>query len=870
MSNVNELPTSSLNSPLYGCLSRAPSSFISSIHFLQEHAPWREIIEALDRDLASRLLALPPLPYKSQPTMMFASTTAIRTRVLPTVVASSSSARLLPSRRRLVVLLSSRNNNHRFIASSSSASCLSSHLYSFDRQSLQNKEYYDRRYYQKNHYKKYEFSNKRWSSNNNTSASAATITNSKEDDTTTKSDDSTKTSSITPTQKNIRIATELGRHVWPSLPSDKSKSSKEYEHAMAMRQRVIASVSLMLAGKGVTIATPFMFKGLVDTLPMFNTNNAIIDVDGVSTTANVHVPTFIPETLIETLTTSTTFGIPSLPLLLLLSYGTSRTLSSLFQESRNAVFAPVAQSAIRSVGRSTFDHVHSLDLQYHLNRNTGTLGRIIERGNRSISFVLNAMVFNTIPTIIEVSVVTGCMGYTFGASHAGTILATIGAYVGYTIGITQWRTQFRKDMNRLNNQASGKISDSLLNYETVKYFNNEGHEGRVYEGTLRQYQHAALQAQSSLALLNFGQNAIFTVGLTTIMYLTLLDVMAGNATVGDLVLVNGLLFQLSVPLNFIGGVYREVQQAFVDMEAMFGLRDTEPAIVDRKDAVEYDPMKDGGCVIEFDNLEFAYDLPKKKQEKTKDGNIEEEQGEAKRPILRGTTFTVPQGKTIAIVGTSGCGKSTLLRLLYRFYAPDSGTIRIGGNDISTYTTESIRKAMAVVPQDIVLFNDTIGYNINYGNLNASWDEVVEAAKKSHLHDIIQTLPNGYDTIVGERGLKLSGGEKQRVSLARAILKKSPILLCDEPTSSLDSHTELEIMNNLKEVGKDTTCIIIAHRLSTIQDCDCIIVMDEGRVIEVGDHNELMVQGGRYSELVAFQRSHVEGNNGSNSDKDLND
>jgi len=599
----------------------------------------------------------------------------------------------------------------------------------------------------------------------------------------------------------------------------------------------------MLAGKGVTIATPFMFKALVDTIPVYASAAASDSVVGDGAVA----VSFLPDGLVDGLATSSLAGVPAIPFILILSYGTSRTLSSLFQESRNAVFASVAQSAIRSVGRTTFDHVHSLDLQYHLNRNTGTLGRIIERGNRSISFVLNAMVFQTFPTLLEVGVVTGCMWHQFGLSHATTILVTIGAYVGYTVGITQWRTQFRKDMNRLDNQASGKISDSLLNYETVKYFNNEVHEGKVYEGTLKQYQKAALQAQSSLSLLNFGQNAIFSMGLTTIMYLTAKDVMMGTATVGDLVLVNGLLFQLSVPLNFIGGVYREVRQALIDMEQMFGLRDTKPAVVDSPNAIEYDPVKDG-TTIEFDDLKFAYALAKTSP---KDGR----QSLPSRPILRKTTFTIPQGKTVAIVGSSGCGKSTLIRMLYRFYTPDEGSVRIGGKEISEYTTASVRKSMAVVPQDIVLFNDSIGYNIHYGNLNASWDEVVEAANKAHLHDIIQKLPNGYDTLVGERGLKLSGGEKQRVSLARAILKKAPILLCDEPTSSLDSHTELEIMTNLKEVGKDTTCVIIAHRLSTIQDCDEIVVLEEGRVVEQGSHNELMKLGGRYKDLLLFQRSH---------------
>lgn len=636
-------------------------------------------------------------------------------------------------------------------------------------------------------------------------------------------------------QRNLRIAKELGRHVWPPLPG--GSNAEERENVTSMRRRVTASIGLMLAGKGVTIATPYLFKGLVDSLPMYS-NRESLDV-------TAQLPSYLPDGLVETLSSSSLVGLPALPAVLLLSYGTSRTLSSLFQESRNALFATVAQRAIRSVGRQTFDHVHSLDMQFHLDRNTGTLGRIIERGNRSISFILNAMVFNTVPTIIEVGVVTGCLTYQFGPSHGATVLATIGAYVGYTVAMTQWRTPFRVTMNKMENKASGRISDSLLNYETVKYFNNEGHEGRMFESTLKGYQDASLKTSYSLAMLNFGQSAIFTAGLTTIMYLTAVDVVAGTATFGDLVLVNGLLFQLSVPLNFIGGIYRTVQQSFVDMEAMFRLRDTKAAVVDKIGAVDYNPAEDG-CEIEFNKLEFAYKLR----------SDEDEECGKRRPILRGTTFTVPQGKTVAVVGTSGCGKSTLMRLLYRFYSSDKGCIRIGNRDISDYTIDSVRRSIAVVPQDIVLFNDTIGYNINYGNLAASQDDVVKAAKKAHLHEIIKRLPDGYETVVGERGLKLSGGEKQRVSLARAILKRAPILLCDEPTSSLDSHTELEIMNNLKEIGgeDDTTCVIIAHRLSTVQDCDAIVVMDQGKVVEMGTHEELMRKRGRYSELVSFQRS----------------
>ena len=370
-------------------------------------------------------------------------------------------------------------------------------------------------------------------------------------------------------------------------------------------------MALMLAGKGITIATPFVFKALVDSLGSESVPPAFASAP--------------PEALVDAFfLSSPALCVPSLPAFLILSYGASRALSSLFNEIRNAVFAHVSQSAIRSVGRSTFDHVHGLDIQYHLERNTGVLGRIIERGNQSISFVLRAMVFNTVPTVIEVGIVTGCMYHQFGMGHASAVLATVVAYVGYTIGITTWRTQYRKDMNRLSQVASGRLSDSLLNYETVKYFDNEAHEGRVYEDTLRKYQGAAIRSEASLSLLNFGQNAIFTTGLTAIMYLTAADVVAGTATVGDLVLVNGLLFQLSVPLNFIGGVYREVQQALIDMEAMFRLKDARPKIVDDEGAIEYDPATHGSA-IEFSELEFAYDAKKTSPTGNKGGG-----GEASR------------------------------------------------------------------------------------------------------------------------------------------------------------------------------------------------------------------------------------------------
>ncbi|KAG7370399.1 ABC transporter ATP-binding protein [Nitzschia inconspicua] len=632
----------------------------------------------------------------------------------------------------------------------------------------------------------------------------------------------TKSSSGSDYESAIRISKTLIQHVWPTTNND-----TDLQHIRQRKRRVLFSVALMLSGKAVTIQVPYIFKSLVDSLPMS------IEQHAAATTTATDV--------LDLYSATNSMGIPILAVLL--GYGMSRAAASGFNEYRNAVFAHVAQDAIRNVGRDVFRHVHSLDLQFHLQKNTGKVSRILDRGNRSISFVLNALVFNIIPTTVEVGLVTSLVYFQFGLAHAAVVVTTIAAYTTFTVAITQWRTQFRRDMNRLENQASSRVVDSLVNYETVQYCNNLQHEVDRYEESLRGYQKAALQSQQSLSLLNFGQAAIFSVGLTGIMILTAQQILDGTSTVGDLVLVNGLLFQLSVPLNFIGSVYREVRLSLLDMEQMFELMDTQSTITNNNNtnngttaSVCYDPTI-MTTDISFRNVNFAYP------------------SRLDRPILKGLSVDIPHGKTVAFVGSSGSGKSTILRLLYRFYDPtnpDTGSVTLGGHDLKDMSLDSFRKQIAIVPQDTVLFHESIGYNIHYGNWDASWDDVIEAAKQAQIHDTIVSFPDGYDTVVGERGLKLSGGEKQRVAIARAILKRAPILLCDEPTSSLDTRTEQEIMNNIKSLGSDRTTIIIAHRLSTIQDCDEIVVLHNGQAVERGTHQELLELNGRYTRLLKMQ------------------
>ncbi len=572
-----------------------------------------------------------------------------------------------------------------------------------------------------------------------------------------------------------------------------------------VRLRVVLAMASLVLAKAVTVMVPFSYKLAVDALSAGGGGGEGGEGGGVS-------------------------GLLAAPLFLVIAYGVGRVLMVVFAQLRDWLFAEVGQGAVRRLADISFRHLHALSLRYHLTRRTGAVSRIIERGTRGIEIILRFALFNTIPTAIEIALVLAIMASTFGWRHALVVALTIVVYVAFTYSLTEWRTRVRRQMNAADQDASGKAVDSLLNYETVKYFNTEEHEAARHDEAMRRYEKMAVMTSKSLAALNAGQALIYTTGLTIAMALTAMDVSAGRATAGDFVLVNSLLIQLSFPLNFLGSVYREIKQGLIDVEAMFRLLGQEPEVVDAPGAPE---LVVGRGEVRFEDVRFAYD--------------------GEREILHGVSFTVPAGRKVAIVGPSGAGKSTISRLLFRFYDPTGGRVLIDGQDISKVTQASLRRAIGIVPQDTVLFNDTIGYNIRYGRLDASHEEVVAAARMARIHDFIMSLPDGYDSLVGERGLKLSGGEKQRVAIARTILKDPPILVLDEATSALDTMTEQQIQEALERVSENRTTVVIAHRLSTIADADQILVLEAGRITERGSHGELLNKGGTYARMWARQQ-----------------
>jgi ABC-type transport system involved in Fe-S cluster assembly fused permease/ATPase subunit len=565
--------------------------------------------------------------------------------------------------------------------------------------------------------------------------------------------------------------------------------------SVEMRLRVVLAFACLIVAKLANVYVPILYKGAVDAL---------------GGEAGVAV---------------------AIPVGLIVAYGLVRVMSMAFSELRDAVFAKVAQRSIRRVALTVFRHLHALALRFHLERQTGGLSRSIERGTRGIHTLLSFMLFNILPTLLEILLVCTILWGLFDIWFALVTLVTVVAYIAFTMLVTEWRLKFRREMNEMDNRANTKAIDSLLNYETVKYFGNEEHEARRYDTSLRRYEKAAVRSYTTLSLLNIGQGAIISVGLTVVMYMAGRGIVQGTMTVGDFVLVNTYLLQLYQPLNFFGFVYREIKQSLTDMEKMFELLSVEREVADVPGAA---PLAVRGGTVAFEDVSFGYD--------------------PRRPILHGVSFTVQAGRTVAIVGPSGAGKSTISRLLFRFYDASGGRIAIDGQDIREVTQQSLRAAIGIVPQDTVLFNDTIYYNIAYGRPDASPAEVEQAARLAHIHDFVMALPDGYQTMVGERGLKLSGGEKQRVAIARTILKRPAILLFDEATSALDTHTEREIQANLREVSRGRTTLVIAHRLSTVIDADEIIVLERGRIVERGRHADLLERGGRYAEMWVRQQS----------------
>ncbi|MDB2564892.1 ABC transporter ATP-binding protein/permease [Alphaproteobacteria bacterium] len=522
-----------------------------------------------------------------------------------------------------------------------------------------------------------------------------------------------------------------------------------------------------------------------------------------------------------------------IPLALIISYGVARVAALAFGELRNAIFSKVAQNAITQLTLNTFKHLHSLSLQFHLGRQTGALSKFIDRGTKGVNFLLNYVLFNVIPTIIEIFLVAGILAFIYGLKYAFVTLITIILYVIVTFTVTQWRLQFRRRMNVADNAVSTKLIDSLLNFETVKYFNNEEHEYRRLFESLDQYEIESIKNQYSLSYLNIFQTVVIMTGITIMLSMSAFDIRAGNITIGGFVVINAYMLQLYQPLNFFGTVYREIRQSLTDMENLFTLWEEKPNLSDGAEKI----LEIEEASIRFENVSFDYD--------------------ARRTIIKDISFEVPNGKKVALVGPTGAGKSTISRLLFRFYDPKQGDVYINNQNIKDISQQSLRKHIGVVPQDTVLFNDTIYYNISYGNPNANEEEIYNAAKSADIHNFIINLPDGYQTIVGERGLKLSGGEKQRVAIARAILKNPSIFFFDEATSALDSTTEKEIQKNLQAISKNRTTLVIAHRLSTAADADEILVLEQGEITERGNHEELLSKKGKYSEMWNKQKSSID-------------
>ena len=547
--------------------------------------------------------------------------------------------------------------------------------------------------------------------------------------------------------------------------------------------------------------------------------------------ANVGVPLLLKE-VIDALSGPRAMLV--LPVLLLVGYGALRLTNSLFAELRDVVFAKVMQRSIRRVALQVFQHLHRLALRFHLERQTGGVSRDIERGTAGIRFLLNFMLFNILPTLFEIGLVTIILLVRYDAWYALVTLGALVVYIAFTLFITEWRMIFRRTMNEMDSKANTKAIDSLLNYETVKYFNNEAWEARRYDDTLEKWEKAAVRNQTSLSVLNTGQATIIAIGVTILMLMASNDVVNGKMTIGDLVLVNAFLIQLYMPLHFLGFVYREIRHSLADMERMFSLLEQPEEVRDKPNAPE---LVVGNGAIRFEQVSFGYD--------------------PRREVLDKVSFEIPAGHKVAVVGASGAGKSTLSRLLFRFYEVSAGRITINGQDIRDVSQQSLRRAIGIVPQDTVLFNDSIYYNIAYGRPDATHDEVIAAAKAAHIHKFVESLPDKYETLVGERGLKLSGGEKQRVAIARTLLKNPPILVFDEATSALDSKTEKAIQAELQEIATDHTTLVIAHRLSTIMDADQIVVLDHGRIVERGTHSELLLRGGNYAHLWNLQQQEEE-------------